>query len=67
MMGQGGNRLLIGSIFKLDAESTVATSLKITEGRTPIAKFGYKRKVKNYMVNNCLNTNGTLKTMFTYM
>jgi len=50
MMGMGGNIYHLGGIFKLDNDSAVATSLKFIEGKTVVAKFGYKRRVKNYQV-----------------
>ena len=32
----------------------------------PACTFGYKRKIKNYEVNNSLDTRGKLKTLFSY-
>lgn len=57
----------LGSVFKLDANSQIATELEFSgDQMTPSANFGYKRKVKNYEVSNSFNTQGKLQTLFTY-
>lgn len=67
-MGQTmGSSLYLGGIFKLDSESAFCSTLKFAEGKTPSCKFGFRRYMKNYRVSNSYNTNGTIKTMFTYM
>jgi hypothetical protein len=67
-VGMGkGTTMYFGGIFNLDNESQVGTSLTFTEGRIPIAKLGFRRKVKSFLVNNSYSTNGNIKTMFTYM
>ncbi len=62
-----GSKVILGGAYKLDSDSQFGSTLQFKEGSLPIASFGFKRKVQNYQVSNSYTSNGTLKTMFTYM
>ena len=57
----------LGTIVKLDQSSSLASELELVgEKMIPEANFGYKRRIKNYEVQNSVNTSGNIQTLFSY-
>lgn len=59
--------LSLGSIFRLDSTSLIATELEMIQQQNTQCSIGYRRKIKNYEVMNSVNTRGGLKTLFNYV
>lgn len=67
---QGGmqDSVSLGSIIRLDQNSQVAAELELIGDKfLPEANFGFKRKLKNYEVQNSFNTTGNVQTLFSYI
>lgn len=51
----------LGTVIRLDQSSSIGTELELHGPRLiPEACFGYKRKVKQYEVQNAFNTSGEI-------
>lgn len=53
--------MTLGTMIRLDQSSSIGTELELHGPKLiPEACFGYKRKVKQYEVQNAFNTSGEI-------